>query len=52
MMHRCACGLGVIAVTMALTTSALAQNVDWRLHNLDGGRRGGDLILSFVLPPR
>ena len=28
-------GLGVAAVTMALTTSALAQNVDWRLHNLD-----------------
>lgn len=27
--------LGVVAVTMALTTSALAQNVDWRLHNLD-----------------
>ena len=28
-------GLGVVAVTMTLTTSALAQNVDWRLHNLD-----------------
>ena len=28
-------GLGVVAVTIALTTSALAQNVDWRLHNLD-----------------
>ena len=28
-------GLGVVAVAMALTTSALAQNVDWRLHNLD-----------------
>ena len=28
-------GLGVVAVTMTLTMSALAQNVDWRLHNLD-----------------
>jgi len=28
-------GLGVVVVTMAVTTSAVAQNVDWRLHNLD-----------------
>ena len=31
MSNQGALGLGVVA----LTTSALAQNVDWRLHNLD-----------------
>ena len=37
MSNQCAVGLRVVAVTMVLTTSALAQNVDWRLHNLDLG---------------
>ena len=35
MHRRMGVGVGVVAVTVALTTSALAQNVDWRLHNLD-----------------
>ena len=35
MPNRWTVGLAVVAVTMALATSALAQNVDWRLHNLD-----------------
>ena len=35
MSNQGAFGLGVVAVTMVLATSALAQNVDWRLHNLD-----------------
>ena len=35
MSNRWTVGLGVVAVTMALTTFALAQNVDWRLHNPD-----------------